>query len=84
MMGPETQSSAIVIDAPPPADVNGGDISMADGTEPTLAPGQLPSDACETLYIQNLNESVKVDGDSHLLSTSHLPLDHVTLLILLR
>ena len=44
-----------------------GEDGIPDGsTEPVEAepedPNKLPSDACETLYIQNLNEKVRIPG----------------------
>lgn len=51
---------------PPPVDTS-GDVAMGEALPPpapALAPPEqgLPVDACETLYIQNLNETVKIDG----------------------
>lgn len=44
----------------PDGDVNGG-----GGEEEKEDPNRIPDDACETLYIQNLNEKVRIPGESH-------------------
>jgi len=51
---------------PPPVDAS-GDVTMGEALPvppaPAIVPPEpgLPPDACETLYIQNLNETVKID-----------------------
>ena len=53
---------------PPPVDAS-GDVTMGEAlpvpTASAIVPPEpgLPPDACETLYIQNLNETVKIDGE---------------------
>lgn len=54
--------------APPPSDGMIGVIEApVNGLEPiaqevTVTPPEEPENACETLYIQNLNEKIKTDG----------------------
>lgn len=58
----------------PPTSLPGADAIMGDGTMMAVEEPGLPSDACETLYIQNLNETVKIDGTYRLSSlTTRLP-----------
>lgn len=58
----------ISLSTPAPPDVS-GDVTMAEVVPGAPAPidvsaveNTLPADACETLYIQNLNETVKIEG----------------------
>ncbi len=37
----------------------------AEAEEELQDPKRLPDDACETLYIQNLNEKVRIPGELH-------------------
>lgn len=47
---------------------NAGGADGAEGEEEEKEdPNRIPDDACETLYIQNLNEKVRIPGASELL-----------------
>jgi hypothetical protein len=42
------------------------DMKVPEIVEDVVDPNKLPDDACETLYIQNLNEKVRISGECSL------------------
>jgi len=56
------EASTSIAKSEPEVEENGEEVK-----EEQVDPNALPEDACATLYLQNLNEKVKIPGESHLL-----------------
>ena len=73
-----TNGDETIIDGPADGDVD-GDVDMTappkqeeKEEEKVEDPNKLPDDACETLYLQNLNEKVRISGEPSLTQPYHI------------